>query len=468
MQLATDGSPAIADERLVDVAAHDPSPAVRLALASAMPAMPEALCWKVGEALAGHAEDAADRFLPKMIWFGLGRVAEKDFMRALKLADSAALPSLSDSIRWFAASKPAGRELLVARMSKDSDEVANRELKILGFALKSEAKAAMPSGWPSVQSRLAASNAVLVNELSALFGDEKVVAAMRGTLADSKASVPARRMAFDLLKRIGDAKAAPLFAGLLDVEEFRSAVIPLLSRSTDPATATALIQRYKSFSDLDKSAALNTLTSRAALALPLLKAVAGGTFERKSLTSFHVRQMRSLNDAELNKVLDATWGKVNESSAETKATITRLLKAYKEAPLWAFDGGAGKQVFQQVCAVCHTLNGTGGKIGPDLTGSWRNGPEYFVENIVDPNAVVGEQYQLNVITKNDGTILSGIIEQESDGSVTVRTITEAVIVSKADIKSRQKLAQSLMPPGMLEALPERKVIELLKFLTSKS
>jgi hypothetical protein len=25
----------------------------------------------------------------------------------------------------------------------------------------------------------------------------------------------------------------------------------------------------------------------------------------------------------------------------------------------------------------------------------------------------------------------------------------------------------LMPPGLLEALPERKVIELLKFLTSK-
>jgi len=40
-------------------------------------------------------------------------------------------------------------------------------------------------------------------------------------------------------------------------------------------------------------------------------------------------------------------------------------------------------------------------------------------------------------------------------------------VAKADIKDHQKLAQSLMPPGLLEALPEPKVIELLKFLTSK-
>ena len=30
-----------------------------------------------------------------------------------------------------------------------------------------------------------------------------------------------------------------------------------------------------------------------------------------------------------------------------------------------------------------------------------------------------------------------------------------------------KLEQSLMPPGLLESLPEREMIELLKFLTTK-
>ena len=177
--------------------------------------------------------------------------------------------------------------------------------------------------------------------------------------------------------------------------------------------------------------------------------------------------MRSLRDAELDKLLDQTWGKVNESSAAMKATIARLQKSYQEAPLWAFDAGAGKQIFQQVCAVCHAVNGVGGKLGPDLAGSWRNGVSYFLENIVDPNAVVGEQYQLNVITRRDGTVLSGIVEQDSDGAVTLRTITEVVKIPKGEIKERQKLAQSLMPPGLLEALPERKVIELLKFLMSK-
>jgi hypothetical protein len=60
-----------------------------------------------------------------------------------------------------------------------------------------------------------------------------------------------------------------------------------------------------------------------------------------------------------------------------------------------------------------------------------------------------------------------LIEQESGTAVTLRTLTESVVVAKSDIKDHQKLAQSLMPPGLLEALPERKVIELLKFLTSR-
>ena len=45
------------------------------------------------------------------------------------------------------------------------------------------------------------------------------------------------------------------------------------------------------------------------------------------------------------------------------------------------------------------MGGVGGKLGPDLAGSWRNGLDYFLENIIDPNAVVGDNFQLHVLTK---------------------------------------------------------------------
>jgi putative heme-binding domain-containing protein len=82
---------------------------------------------------------------------------------------------------------------------------------------------------------------------------------------------------------------------------------------------------------------------------------------------------------------------------------------------------------------------------------------------VDPNAVVGADYQLNLVTKKDGTVVAGMIDKETDTVLAVRTTTETVNVPKSEIKSREVTPQSLMPPGLLEALPEREALELLKF-----
>jgi putative membrane-bound dehydrogenase-like protein len=445
---------------LLKLAQTDPSATVRLALASALPNLDAKTVWEVASALAMHGEDKDDRFLPKMIWFGLARVIEQDWARGLALAEKTPMPSLADSIRWFAGKSAEGREALVKTLK------TTRDLKLLAFSLKDEAKVEMPKAWPQVRSDLS-DQSDLVRQLSALFGDQTVLSEMRALLADTAKPLPQRRAAFDLLKRTGDAESTPIFAKLLDEPAFTTAVIPLLSRSNDPKTATALMERFDRMDAADRIAALGVLTSRAGLAKPLLEAVKTGSFDKKHLSSLQIRQMRNLNRVEINTLLDATWGKVNESSTSAKASIAKLKKAYESAPLWAFNAKAGEQTFQQLCAVCHAMGGVGGKLGPDLAGSWRNGVDYFLENIIDPNAVVGDNFQLHVLTKKDGSVVSGVIEQETDTAITARTVTESVVISKSDLKDRQKTPVSLMPPGLLEALPERKALELLKYLLSK-
>jgi len=465
IQLATEeaGKSKLSSERLLKLAQTDPSPTVRLALASALPNLDAKTVLEVASALAMHGEDKDDRFLPKMIWFGLARVIEQDWARGLALAEKTPMPSLADSIRWFAGKSAEGREALVKTLK------TTRDLKLLAFSLKDEAVVKMPSAWAQVRSDLSgqADASDVIRQLSALFGDKTVLAEMRAVLADAAKPLPQRQAAFNLLKRTGDAESTPIFAKLLDEAAFASAVIPLLSRSNDPATATTLMQRFEKLAPTDRSAALGAMTSRAELALPLLAAVKAGSFEKKHLSSLQIRQMRNLNHAEINTLLDATWGKVNESSAEAKTRIAKLKKAYESAPLWAFNAKSGEQTFQQLCAVCHAMGGVGGKLGPDLAGSWRNGLDYFLENIIDPNAVVGDNFQLHVLTKKDGSVVSGVIEQETDTAITARTVTESVVISKSDLKDRQKTPMSLMPPGLLEALPERKALELLKYLLSK-
>jgi putative heme-binding domain-containing protein len=267
-----------------------------------------------------------------------------------------------------------------------------------------------------------------------------------------------------LLERAGDTKAIPLYIRLLDEPPFRAAVIPLLAHTDDPAAAHGLIRHFDQMPNSVRAAALGTLTSRPALALVLLEAVASGKFDQKHLTALHARQLRSLDDPRIAAHVDRIWGRASETSADAKATVARLRKGFTDLPLGFLDPLRGKEVYQRLCAACHKLDGDGGTLGPDLTGSSHNGLDYFLENIVDPNAVVGADYQLNVITKKDGGVVSGMIGSETDTMLVVRTATDTINVPKSDIKERQALEQSMMPAGLLEGVTQREALDLLRFL----
>lgn len=78
--------------RLAKLARQDPSPHVRLYLASGLQRLPLADRWEIAEALAGHAEDAEDAYLPLMIWYGVEPLVPADQKRAVELAAAAKIP----------------------------------------------------------------------------------------------------------------------------------------------------------------------------------------------------------------------------------------------------------------------------------------------------------------------------------------------------------------------------------------
>ncbi|MEQ1830714.1 MAG: PVC-type heme-binding CxxCH protein, partial [Pirellula sp.] len=87
--LCEDKRPAqTAIDRFVELAKTDPSPIVRLYLASAIQRVDESGKWRIAESLAMHGEDSDDHNLPKMIWFGLEPSVVKSTERSLVLAES--------------------------------------------------------------------------------------------------------------------------------------------------------------------------------------------------------------------------------------------------------------------------------------------------------------------------------------------------------------------------------------------
>jgi putative heme-binding domain-containing protein len=177
--------------------------------------------------------------------------------------------------------------------------------------------------------------------------------------------------------------------------------------------------------------------------------------------------MHNLGNADVNRLLEKVWGRVGGSSDEMRAMIARLRNTYTTAPLWAYSEERGRALYQKTCAACHPLDGSTVPLGPGLAAAWRNGLDYFLENVVDPNAVVGETYRLTLIVTTSGTVVSGLLDRESDTAVVLRTAEKTVTVPKAEIEERRLVNESLMPTGLLDKLSETETIELLKFLTGR-
>ena len=67
---------------LVGRATEDSSPVVRLELAAGLQRMPLEQCWTLARSLLAHADDAEDRTIPLMLWYGIEPLAAADHSRA--------------------------------------------------------------------------------------------------------------------------------------------------------------------------------------------------------------------------------------------------------------------------------------------------------------------------------------------------------------------------------------------------
>src|SRR6185503_3949108 len=83
---------------LVRLAQSDPSPVVRLALASGLQRLAVAERLPIAEALIGHEEDATDANLPLMYWYGIEPIVSADKEKAVSLLGKAKIPLLRQFI----------------------------------------------------------------------------------------------------------------------------------------------------------------------------------------------------------------------------------------------------------------------------------------------------------------------------------------------------------------------------------
>ena len=136
----------------------------------------------------------------------------------------------------------------------------------------------------------------------------------------------------------------------------------------------------------------------------------------------------------------------------------------------ATSGGASAipaypQIFTKAtCVACHTVKETEAQKGPylgNIAQTYKR-PD-LAQNILDPNKTIAQGFASEMITLKDGTSQMGFITLEGANEVKLRNIASQEFTFKtADIKERQKLPMSMMPPGLLYMLKEDDILDLIQ------
>ncbi len=475
IQLATEQGPPPSQvlTKFVSLARTDPSPMVRLYLASAMQRLPLEQRWDTLAALVAHGEDASDHNLPLMYWYAAEPSVAGDPARGAALAETTPIPRLQEFIarRIAALGTPESLALLVDELGHAASS-ARRLALLIGIeeALRGRRQVSMPAAWPGVYKTLTSDPDAAVRSravaLGVNFGDPAAQESLRRVLADSNASPGDRRQAMAALLKVKDPGLVAVLHGLVRHPQLGGQAVRGLSSYDDPATPEVLIAAYPSLGSAERRDVLSTLASRRTACRTLLTAVEAGKVPRADLTADLVRQVRNLRDTELSAQLARVWGTVRETTGDRARLIaqtkTMLTAKHELLP----NPSLGRAVYAKVCQQCHTLFGTGGKVGPELTGSNRADLDYLLSNLLDPSALIGKDYQAHVIATTDGRVLTGIIRAEDKDSITLVTANETLTLPKNEIEDRRSSEQSMMPEDLLKPLSQFEFRSLVSYLAS--
>ena len=101
----------------------------------------------------------------------------------------------------------------------------------------------------------------------------------------------------------------------------------------------------------------------------------------------------------------------------------------------------------------------------------RFAPKDLAEALIDPNRTISDQYNFELITKKDGSVVMGKTLAEKDDVLIVATnaydFMDTTEVPRSEIKSVEASAVSPMPPGLINRLNEEELKDLLGYLLKR-
>ena len=289
-------------------------------------------------------------------------------------------------------------------------------------------------------------------------------------LGDAKAATPRRLAIAQALAQTKKPEAAEAIAQLLragGATAFKRGLLAAAALLDSPKIPLAILEKYEAGIAGDKALredALRMLATRKEWALVLVRFADEWKVPAKHFTAEIVRQLSLHHDAAIDAAIERHWkallltGPTPEKDREM-ARIRTLLQS------GLGDAAKGQAIFAGRCATCHKLFDQGGAIGPELTGYDRQSLEFWLLNTTYPSLEIREGFGAYVAQLKDGRMLSGLMDAQGGGSITLKDLAgNRTSVKQADLVKLEASPTSVMPEGLLVGLSDTELKDFFAYL----
>jgi putative membrane-bound dehydrogenase-like protein len=295
----------------------------------------------------------------------------------------------------------------------------------------------------------------------------RMVELARRLAMKSSADLSLRLPAIEVLSRLGDAAADVdrliALAGRDPSERVRRSALDRLRTRPSPHIAESMLAAWPDSLPAARPGLLDVLMGRDAWAQELLRAVQANRIPLVEIPVTDRQRLRNAPSTETRSLAGDVLAMPQNSGRNA------VIDQYRAALSLAGDSTAGRAIFEKQCSACHALGGLGFATGPDLATLRGKDAEYWLKNILDPNAIIEPRFIPYEVELEDGSSLNGLIRGETATGLTVVAgggVQTTVLRNK--VRGLRASNLSLMPEGVEEGIDVKGMADLLAFVRGGS
>ena len=240
------------------------------------------------------------------------------------------------------------------------------------------------------------------------------------------------------------------------------AAVRALTRMRDTTAAASLLEpaRWQAYTPRVRDAVLTAMTAEDRLVHILLDAVARKDVSPAAIGASRARRLVAHRDPRIS-----TRARTLLAGLDAAGGLPMYQRARTDVLARPGVPSRGRQQFAAQCVACHTFGSGGGRVGPDLSGIRNQPADTLLLHILVPDYEITPGYESYAVQTRDGRTLTGRLESETAGSLTIRDAAgEAHTVLRTDVASLAAAQGSLMPATFHEVLSSQDLADLIAYL----